>query len=56
MWNNTIQELYDKAKVPIKTCMEFYSENELLYLDADASGIGLEAGLLQLREAIIIKW
>ena len=31
-------------------CMKFYDNNEPLYLETDASGIGLGAALLQLRD------
>ena len=31
-------------------CMKFYDEIKFLYLETDASGAGLEAGLLQTRE------
>ena len=30
--------------------MKFYDDNKLLYLETDASGIGLRAALLQLRD------
>ena len=31
-------------------CMKFYDDTKLLHLKTDASGIGLEAALLQLRD------
>ena len=49
------QDLYDKAKKIIKkdTCMKFYDESRPLYLETDASGVGLGDGLLQVRESMI---
>ena len=45
-------KLFDKAKSLIKAemCMKFYDDTKLLCLETDASGIGLEAALLQLRD------
>ena len=49
-WNASYQQLFDKAKSLIKAgvCMKFYDDTKLLYLETDASGISLEAALLQL--------
>ena len=46
------QDLYDEAKKIIKqdSCMKFYDMSKPLYLETDASGISLTAGLLQVRE------
>ena len=51
-WNASYQTIYDKAKLIIKAdaCMKFYDENEPLYLETDASGVGLGAALLQMRD------
>ena len=45
--NQTCKELYNKAKAIVKkdTCMKIYSKKEPLYLEADASGVSLGAGL-----------
>ena len=52
MWNASYQQLFDKAKslIKVEMCMKFYDDTKLLYLKTDASGIGLEAALLQLRD------
>ena len=41
-----------ESKIAIKAemCMKFYDDTKLLYLKRDASGIGLGAALLQLRD------
>ena len=46
------QQQFEKAKTLIKgeMCMRFYNNNKPLYLKTDASGIGLGAALLQLRD------
>ena len=51
-WNASYQQLFAKAKSLIKAdiCMKFYSDTKLLYLETDASGVGLEAALLQLHD------
>ena len=50
-WNTDYQKLFDKAKFIIKAdaCMKFYDETQPLYIETDASGIGLGASLLQKR-------
>ena len=51
-WNASYQQLFNKAKSLIKAemCMKFYDDTKLLYLKTNASGIGLGAALLQLRD------
>ena len=43
IWNASYQAIYNKAKSLIKAdiCMKFYDEIKPLYLETDASGIGL---------------
>ena len=52
MWNASYQQLFDKAKslIKVEMCMKFYDDTKPLYLETDASGIGLGAALLQLRD------
>ena len=49
-WNMSYQQLFMKAKSLIKVdiCMKFYNDTTQLYLETDASGVGLGAALLQL--------
>ena len=49
-WNVSYQQLLDKAKSLIKAevCMKSYDDTKPLYLETDASGIGLRAAILQL--------
>ena len=51
-WNASYQALFNKAKLLIKSdmCMTFYDVTKLLYLETDASGVGLSAALLQMHE------
>ena len=46
-----IQRIIQKCKALIKkdACMQFYDEMNPLYIQKDASDIGLGAGLLQVR-------
>ena len=46
-WNGTCQDLYDKVKrlITRDACMNFYDASKPLYLEMDASSIGLEASL-----------
>ena len=51
-WNVLYQQLFTKAKLLIKTdiCMKFYNDTKPLYLEIDASRVGLGATLLQLHD------
>ena len=51
-WNASYQALFNKAKLLIKydMCITFYNDTRLLYLETDASSIGLGAALLQTQE------
>ena len=51
IWNATYQKLFDRAKSIIKAdaYMKFCDETKPLYLETDASGVGLGASLLQTR-------
>ena len=53
-WNKTFKELYRRSEALImkKACMTFYNEKKTLFLKTEASGVGLEAGLLQVRHGI----
>ena len=53
MWNISYQAMYDKTKSLRKAdvCMKFYNETKPLYLETDASLKGLDATLLQTRDA-----
>ena len=53
-WKGMYQDLYDKVKKLITkdACMKFYNVLKPLYLEMDASGIGLGAGLFQVREGM----
>ena len=49
-WNASYQQLFDKVKSIVKAdiCMKFYNDAKPLYLETDASEVGLGAALLQL--------
>ena len=51
-WNASYQQLFNKAKsiIKVEMCMKFYDDTKLLYLETDASGVGLGAALLPLRD------
>ena len=57
MWNASYQQLFASAKLIIKAdvCMKFYDKSKLLYLETDASGIGLGAALLQLHDNMVCQ-
>ena len=46
-WNESYQQIYNKAKSIIKKdmCMKFYKENKELFLEKDASGVGLGSSI-----------
>ena len=48
-WNVSYQALFNKAKLLIKSdmCMQFCNDTKPLYLETDASGVGLGVALLQ---------
>ena len=49
-WNATYQKIFDKAKLIVKdVCMKFHNETKPLFIETDASGVGLEAAFLQTR-------
>ena len=51
-WNLSYQSLFNKVKFLIKSdmCMKFYDDTKPLYLETDASRVGLAAALLQTWE------
>ena len=51
-WNVSYWSLFSKAKLLIKSdmCMTFYDDTKPLYLETDASGVGLGAAMLQTWE------
>ena len=51
-WNASYQVLFNKAKSLIKVdmCMKFYDNTKPLYLEIDASGVGLGVALLQMHK------
>ena len=51
-WNASYQSLFNKAKLLIKSdmCMRFYDDTKPLYLETDASRVGLGAALPQAWE------
>ena len=51
-WNAPYQSLFNKAKLLIKSymCMKFYNDTKPLYLETDASGVGIGEALLQTWE------
>ena len=56
-WNAYYQQLFDNAKSVIKAdvYMKFFNNSKPHYLDTDASGIGLEAALLQLCDNTVCQ-
>ena len=57
-WNNTYQNLYNRAKNIIKKneAMGFYNEKGQLYLETDALCVGVGACLLQSRDRMWFPW
>ena len=53
-WNTKYQRLFDKVKLIIKddACMKLYDEMKPLYLQTDASKVGLRESLLQTNDSI----
>ena len=51
-WNISYEQLFTKVKSLIKAdvCMKFYDDTKPLYLETDASGVGLGGALLQLHD------
>ena len=49
-----VPKLFYKAKIIINedACMKFYDKTKPLYLEADASWVGIRAGLLQTRDGM----
>ena len=54
LWKKMYQDLCDMAKKTVKqvACMRFYFTSKALYLEVDASGIGLRDRLLQVGEGM----
>ena len=53
-WNASYQPLFNKAKLLMKSdmCLKFYDDTKPLYLETDASRVGLGAALLQTHEGM----
>ena len=56
-WNASYQQQFNRAISLIKAeiCMKFYDDTKLLYLEIDASGLGLGAVLLQLHDNTVCQ-
>ena len=56
-WNASYQQLFTNAKSIKKAdmCMKFYDNSKPLYLETDASGVGLGAALLQLHDNMVCQ-
>ena len=57
MWNASYQQPFTNSKSIIKAdvCMKLYDNSKPLYLEIDASGIGLGAALLQLHDNMVCQ-
>ena len=49
MWDRLYQEVNEKARLSVKEdmCVKYYDVRKPLYLETDASGVGLSPALLQ---------
>ena len=56
-WNASYQQLFNKAKSITKAdvCMKFYDDSKPLYLETDASRVGLGGALLQLHNNMVCQ-
>ena len=54
VWNKIYWEIYNKANVLIKVdaSMKFYNKRDPLYLETEASRVGLGAGLLWVTDGL----
>ena len=57
-WNRIYQEIYERATLLVKEdmCMKYYNVRKPLYLETDASGVGLGVELLQVRDNLNCRY